>query len=202
MCARIVRLCRNRGVEVFLEFFVSAASRMITTFSGRVMNPLEPSPDDFCLIDIAHSLSMKCRYGGHCRFFYSVAQHLVLCAEVARRAGCDPRWALMHDAAESYLADITRPVKSQLVGFEAMELRLLRAVAEWLGLPDPDPLPVFVTAIDDQMIAAEWKVLMPETVTKSFADVPASSPVNDIVIVPWTLEESKAKFVSMFNQIF
>ena len=181
---------------------MSVASRMITTFSGRVMNPLDPSPEDFCLVDIAHALSMKCRYGGHCRFFYSVAQHSVLCAEVARRAGCDPRWALMHDAAESYLADIPRPVKVQLPGFEAIELRLLQSIAEWLGLPDPDPLPGFVTLIDDQMIAAEWLVLMPDTVVRSFAELPAASPVNDIVIVPWSLEEAKVKFISMFNQIF
>ena len=181
---------------------MSVASRMITTFSGRVMNPLDPSPEDFCLVDIAHALSMKCRYGGHCRFFYSVAQHSVLCAEVARRAGCDPRWALMHDAAESYLADIPRPVKLQLPGFEAIELRLLQSIAEWLGLPDPDPLPGFVSLIDDQMIAAEWPVLMPDPVVRSFADVPETSPVHDIVIVPWSLEEAKVKFISMFNQIF
>ena len=181
---------------------MSVASRMITTFSGRVMNPLDPSPEDFCLIDIAHSLAMKCRYGGHCRFFYSVAQHSVLCAEVARRAGCDPRWPLMHDAAEAYLADIPRPVKSQLSGFEEMENRLLKAIGDWLGLCDPDPLPAYVSVIDDQMISAEWPVLMPDTVVGSFAELPAASPVNDIVIVPWSLEEGKAKFLSMFERVF
>lgn len=176
--------------------------RMITTFSGRVMDPCNSSPSDFCRIDIAHALAMKCRYGGHCRFFYSVAQHSVLCAQAAERAGTDARWALMHDAAEAYLCDVPRPVKARIPGFDAMELRLLKSIAAWLGLPDPDPLPAHVRLIDDHMISAEWPVLMSESVLVQIPEIPDSSPVHDLVVVPWSLEKGKFEFLLQFDRLF
>lgn len=175
---------------------------MITTFSGRVMDPCNSVPSDFCAIDIAHALAMKCRYNGHCRFFYSVAQHSVLCAQAAQRAGMDARWALMHDAAEAYLCDVPRPVKSRLQGFAEMELRLLKSIAAWLDLPDPDPLPLHVRVIDDQMVAAEWSLMMPDSVAAQFEPLPDSSPLHDLVIVPWALEKGKVEFLSMFKRFF
>lgn len=47
----------------------------ILTFTGRRFYPLDPRPEDVCLEDIAHALSLICRYNGHSRFFYSVAEH-------------------------------------------------------------------------------------------------------------------------------
>lgn len=108
----------------------------------------------------------------------------------------------MHDAAEAYLCDVPRPVKSRLPGFDAMELRLLQSIAAWLGLPDPDPLPAHVRLIDDHMLAAEWDVLMPESVLVKIPDVPESSPVRDVVVVPWSLEKGKIEFMSMFDRLF
>ena len=179
-----------------------AGSRMITTFSGRVMDPVNSVPADFCAMDIAHALAMKCRYGGHCRFFYSVAQHSVLCAQAAMRAGVDARWALMHDAAEAYLCDVPAPVKSRLNGFAEIELRLLKSLSAWLGLPDPEPLPLFVRLLDEQIVSAEWEVLMPPSVIVNFKPVPDSSPLQDMVISPWGPEKSKVEFLALFRRFF
>lgn len=179
-----------------------SASRMITTFSGRLMDPCNSVPSDFCSVDIAHALANKCRYGGHCRFFYSVAQHSVLCAQVAQRAGLDARWALMHDAAEAYLCDVPRPVKRQLAGFDNLETRLLQSIAAWLDLSNPDPLPGYVRLIDDQMLAAEWDVLMPPSVIAQFPPIPESSPLNDLIIAPWSPEKSKVEFLTLFKRFF
>src|ERR1035437_8999101 len=49
----------------------------IQTYSGRRFCPLSPNPDAIVLQDIAHSLAMQCRFNGHCKKFYSVAQHSV-----------------------------------------------------------------------------------------------------------------------------
>lgn len=49
----------------------------IQTFTGRRFWPLDPRPEDVCIEDIAHALSLKCRFGGHCTRFYSVAEHSV-----------------------------------------------------------------------------------------------------------------------------
>lgn len=87
----------------------------IQTFNGGKFWPLDPQPEDVRLEDVAHALAMKCRYGGHCRRFYSVAQHSVLMADWLAQLPdvkwWEPLWALLHDAGEAYLADIPRPVK-------------------------------------------------------------------------------------------
>src|SRR5579885_2784587 len=82
----------------------------IQTYCGVAFYPLDPRPEEILIEDIAHALSMLCRFTGHVKRFYSVAQH---CVYVSHR--CDPKdalWGLLHDAAEAYLNDISRPVKS------------------------------------------------------------------------------------------
>lgn len=97
----------------------------IQTYTGHAFPLLDPKPDDFKLVDIAHALSNICRYTGHCSRFYSVAEHSVRVAfylqELVRRE-LKPldgaltlqgafRAGLMHDATEAYLTDISSPLK-------------------------------------------------------------------------------------------
>src|SRR5690242_11754504 len=79
------------------------------TYTGRRFWPLDPRVDDIDIGDIAHHLSLVCRFAGACREFYSVAQHCVGVSYV-----CDPKdalWGLLHDAAEAYVGDMVRPLK-------------------------------------------------------------------------------------------
>lgn len=106
--------------------------------SGRQFWPMDPRPNEIFIEDIAHALSMLCRFGGHCLRFYSVAEHCVL---MARKA--EPRhalWALLHDASEAYLVDVPRPIKPFLIGYEAAEAKIMQAIALrfnlHLGMPD------------------------------------------------------------------
>jgi 5'-deoxynucleotidase YfbR-like HD superfamily hydrolase len=83
---------------------------IINTVSGIEMDLLNPTPEMIDINDIAHSLGMQCRFGGHVSMFYSVAQHSVF---VAGKAPAELRkHALLHDAAEAYLQDITAPLKN------------------------------------------------------------------------------------------
>ena len=112
----------------------------IQTYTGRRFHPLAPRADELDLVDIAHALSLNCRFNGHCRCFYSVAEHCVRVADIL-----PPElalWGLLHDAAEAYLADVPRPAKQQMPQFVAAEDRLLRVIVEHFGLswPMPDPL--------------------------------------------------------------
>ena len=86
----------------------------IQTFTGKAFDIENPQPDQIDIVDIAHALSHLCRYNGHTKWFYSVAQHSVLVAETIAERCSDPfvlRSALLHDAAEAYLGDMVRPLK-------------------------------------------------------------------------------------------
>jgi len=107
------------------------------TFTGRAFWPLDPRPEEVCLEDIAHSLSLRCRYGGHVKRFYSVAEHSVL---VSRHVPPQHAlWGLMHDAAEAYSADVPRPLKRFLPDWKPMEARIMAAVCEHFGMEPGEP---------------------------------------------------------------
>lgn len=88
----------------------------VETFSGAFVDIANPQPD-IRLQDIAHALSLTCRFGGHCRVHYSVAEHAVLVSRWLE-AGGYPRHTclagLHHDDSEAFLGDVTRPLKTHL----------------------------------------------------------------------------------------
>jgi hypothetical protein len=126
----------------------------ITTYTGRRINPLDPRAEDVYIEDIAHALSLKCRWTGHVSTFYSVAQHSVLVAKELRRAGHSPRTqlaGLLHDASEAYLPDIASPIKGRFfiercdsqrpgppLDFRVYEDFLLLTICAGLDLPGLD----------------------------------------------------------------
>lgn len=101
---------------------------IINTVSGIEVNLLDPIPDMISIEDIAHSLAYQCRFAGHIKRFYSVAQHSVV---VAAMAPDDiKKYALLHDASEAYLQDITAPLK-HIWGpaYKLLEERFMKVVA-------------------------------------------------------------------------
>jgi 5'-deoxynucleotidase YfbR-like HD superfamily hydrolase len=110
------------------------------THTGKLIDVQNPHPDMVDLEDIAHALSMICRYAGHCREFYSVAEHSMLVATLGYRSDLCPEFnlaLLLHDAAEAYIGDIISPVKRLLAPFsESLERLWLRAIEEKFNLED------------------------------------------------------------------
>lgn len=105
-------------------------SDWIQTFTGKKFYPLDPDPGLICIEDIAHSLAMQCRYNGHTKQFFSVAQHSVI---LARNFFSSPKIqmvALLHDASEAYLSDIPRPLKQlpEFAFYKLAEGRLQRMI--------------------------------------------------------------------------
>lgn len=133
----------------------------ICTYTGRQFWPLTPRAEDVDIEDIAHALSQQCRFSGHVRRFYSVAQH---CVEVSKRcAPEDALWGLLHDAAEAYLTDLSRPVKHapEMEPYRDAEDKIQRAVCERFGL---DPVtPASVKAADTVELVTEASQLMNAT---------------------------------------
>lgn len=138
------------------EFYPDEA--WIQTFSGKRFTPIKPNPDAIVIQDIAHSLSMQCRFSGHVKRFYSVAQHSVLVSYLCNTE--DALWGLLHDATEAYLVDIPRPLKrsGQFGAYLEFEKNMQTAICARFGLIDLEP--VSVKAADKLMLATEARDLM------------------------------------------
>ena len=111
----------------------------MNTYSGKKFDPLEMTPDNVFLEDIAHALSLLCRGGGHLKHFYSVGQHSINCAEEARARGWSERMqlaCLLHDASEAYISDIIRPVKIHLSNYLEIEGKIMGQIWKRFGLAD------------------------------------------------------------------
>jgi len=79
------------------------------THSGRRVVFDKPNSEMIDIDDIAHALSMICRFGGHSPRHYSVAEHCLL---VASLVSDEYRLAaLLHDASEAYVGDMVSPLK-------------------------------------------------------------------------------------------
>lgn len=126
------------------------------TFTGARFYPLDPRVEEIDIVDIAHALSMLCRYGGHVDRFYSVAEHCVLMSEAV--APEHALAALLHDATEAYIIDVPRPLKRQLVGYREIEDKVWAAIAKRF---DVDPIiPPEVKVADNRILLNERGTLM------------------------------------------
>ena len=128
-------------------------------YSGRRFYPLDPRPDEIDAADIAHALSLLCRYGGHVDRFYSVAEHCVLMSEAV--APEHALAALLHDATEAYVVDVPRPLKRQLAGYREIEAAVWRAICLRFGLVGD--LPAEVHEADNRILLTERDALMSRT---------------------------------------
>jgi hypothetical protein len=107
----------------------------IQTNQGVAFYPLDPRPEEILIIDIAKSLSMQCRYAGHCEEFYSVAEHCCLMHDAIEDEF--KAQALMHDSSEAYLVDLPRPIKAMLPDYKAIEANLEKAIFAKFKIPYP-----------------------------------------------------------------
>lgn len=105
--------------------------RYIETYTGKLFHIENPVNID--IEDIAHSLSMQCRYTGHSSRFYSVAEHSVLVSYIVDSKFA--KSALLHDASEAYISDISSPFKPLLENYKELEDRIMLSVADTFDLP-------------------------------------------------------------------
>lgn len=106
----------------------------IITYSGRKVYPLSITIDKICLHDIAHALANKCRFAGHTKRFYSVAEHCILMAE--NDLPGPAVWRLFHDAAEAYLPDLPSPIKSRFPALVSAEHNITQLIRKKFKLPE------------------------------------------------------------------
>lgn len=136
----------------------------VETYTGNRFYPFDPRPEDVRLADVAGGLAHTCRFGGHCREFYSVALHSLHVSRDLAEQGhgpCVQLYGLLHDAGEAYVGDLPRPVKAEFEAFERIERRILDAVWAAFDLQPPDDeVWAAVMAADDRLLAYEAEELL------------------------------------------
>lgn len=85
----------------------------IQTFSQLAWDLERPKPDLIRVEDIANSLAYQCRFYGHVKHHYSIAQHSILVHDICPFKEV----ASMHDAPETWTGDVAKPLKSLLANY-------------------------------------------------------------------------------------
>ncbi len=182
----------DKVVGLFKDMDIS-----IETFTGRRFYLLHPEDSDIQLVDIAHALSQICRFAGHSSHFYSVAEHSVRVAAIVPKE--IKLAALLHDAAEAYMGDISRPLKTILrdrMDFDAIENRIQAAIDDHLRV---DPVAdVRVRWADNVLLRTEGLDLMNNS--DEWHWPVGLHPLKERII-PWTADEAMVRFLCSYDAL-
>lgn len=169
---------------------------IIETASGREFDFTDPRPESINIEDIAHALSHLCRYTGHVREFYSVAQHSIFVSHlVPTGLGM---YGLLHDASEAYLGDVSSPLKTLLPEYRRIEEAVQGAIYRKFDLHQAGAYDV--KQADLMALVTEKRDLMPAdlgTIWRDFAHIePAARR-----LVPMRPQEAKTAFLYRFAEL-
>ncbi|WP_236759991.1 hypothetical protein [Agrobacterium tumefaciens] len=188
--------CSNPASHgVFVPAEPPRVGEFMQTHTGRHYWPCDPQPHEVYIEDIAHSLSLQCRYAGHVLRFYSVAEHSVLIARhlAATHAPEVALAGLLHDAPEAYCVDIPRPLKPYLTNYKGIEQKNWLAIA--LRFQLDRELPDEVHDADNRIIADELVNLVP---------MPWHARHNNplgVTLRYWSPEKAEAEFMATFDAL-
>lgn len=166
---------------------------MIELYSGKQIELGRVQPSEIDIFDIAHSLANQCRFAGHVKTFYSVAQHSV---RVAKALPPDLQLVgLMHDAPEAYIGDIMGPLKNKLKDLQAIEQNVWRAIAKRYDLPIEIPSDVF--SADELAYYTECYELRPNTSFRTALNPKTLLPFED----PLPPRDAAVVFIETFHRL-
>jgi uncharacterized protein len=173
----------------------------LQTVSGRWVNPFDPDPQQLDAGDIARALANQCRFGGHCRVFYSVAQHSVIVSELVEQGGGDTEdafAALMHDATEAYLGDMPHPLKHRSplgAAFREAEGHLERALRDRFRIRPDVPQ---IKPADRALLATERLAFSADV--WHWPELEGVEPL-DLELSAWTPDEAAEAFARRYAEL-
>ena len=148
--------------------------------------------------DIAHAGSQVNRFGGHGRFPYPVSQHCRLGSYII-----EEEFALdflLHDASESFLGDMVRPLKHFSIAgeeYRKIEEKVQGVICDVFEISRIEPPAVKI--IDNAMLYAEKEQIMGDVAWDyKWAD---SDKPADVRIVETSFQENKRLFLERFYQL-
>jgi hypothetical protein len=173
----------------------------LQTVSGRWVNPFDPDPSQLDAGDIARALANQCRFGGHCRVFYSVAQHSVIVSELVEQRGGDAEdafAALMHDATEAYLGDMPHPLKHRSAlgaAFKAAEVELEQAIRDHFRIKPDVPE---IKRVDRALLATERRAFSAED--WHWPELEGVEPL-ELDLSAWSPDEAAQAFARRYAEL-
>jgi hypothetical protein len=166
------------------------------TYTGKAFYALNPTLDSIDIADIAHALGMLCRYGGHVRQFYSVAEHCVLMSHAV--APENALWALLHDSTEAYMGDLIRPIKRRMPAYAEAERDLMLAICQRFGL-DWDQ-PAEIKEADTRILLDERAVLLGPSPQRWGIDIESVQPLG-VTLQCWAPEDAAWQYLERFREL-
>jgi uncharacterized protein len=164
----------------------------ILTCTGEYFDFINPDQSAIDIRQVASALSKICRFTGHTREFYSVAQHSVFVSYLVPQD--EALSGLLHDAAEAFIGDVAKPLKMLLPDYQAIEERVERAVFKALGVGFP--LSKNVKHADLRMLITEQRDLM-NYAGKPWLDIePLPTPIH-----PMSSGDACVAFLNRYHQI-
>lgn len=156
----------------------------------------DPWRTGICVEDIAHALSNICRFTGHCREFYSVAQHAVLVSHLVPREFAYQ--ALHHDDVEAVMGDVSSPLKKLLPEYKRLEREIETVILAQQGITLP--MPPEVKHADLVALLTEKRDLMP-LAGGIWESLDGIEP-DDAVIVPLSPTKARAAFLRRHEELW
>lgn len=186
----------------------------INMANGHYFDYHRPGSSYIDIETMSHSLSNMCRFTGHCRVLYTVAQHSWLMSYIVPRE--DAFYALLHEAGEPVTGDINKPLKMLLQDLEIIENTAQRAILLQFGL-DPDKRPASIKPADWCLLATEQRDFMPtRRVTRwdalgfaiEWEDLPPQQWAQTAGVTPlperieaWSPEHANRMFLARFREL-
>lgn len=176
---------------------MNSKDNYIQTYAGHRFHPFDSTRQPICIQDIAHALSNICRFTGHTREFYSVAQHSVLCSLKASPEAA--LYALMHDASEAYLGDVAKPIKNceEMDFYERAEMHIMYEVVKRFSINFSCLIRKEVKEIDCRMLFTEKRDLLPHNLNWGYELEPYTE-----CIYPLQPKEAKLLFLKRFAELY
>lgn len=189
----------------------------IRTVRGAWVDLLNPSgPALANMAEIAVALSNICRFTGHVKKFYSVAQHSVYVSRimatmvVGKESTRAATIGLLHDISEAFLSDVSAPLKQYrgMSGYVQLEAGWQRMLYVLHGIGSLTSYEKQLLHTADKSVAA-WEALQlqdgwddtPYTTDLRAAQQVALEVLGD-TLVPLTPEDAANEFLREYDRLY
>ena len=183
---------KNQTIDDGKTILTTPSNPFITLANGKPFYFLNPKPSDFNIENIAHSLSMLCRFVAQSDRFYTISQHCCLVSDILpdelKLEG------LLHDSVESTMGDLPSALKKIMPTYKEIEFAAETAMASRFKLVFP--FPPEIKLADTQLLATEMRDFLPGSTWETIPTTPLKERIE-----PWSIERSKTEFLSRFFKL-